>query len=94
MFKILGLLFLLALLIVTVVFTTLNVHAVQLNYYFGSQDVPLAMVMGGTLIVGILFGGLAMMMPLMNLKLNTSKLRRNLRSNQKEISILRTQPLK
>lgn len=78
----------------TVTFTTINVHAVQVNYYVGSQDVPLAVILGSTLIVGALLGALVMMKPIMKLKLDASKLRRNLRSNEKEISILRTLPIK
>jgi len=94
MSRILGYLFLLTVLILTLTFTTINVHEVQLNYYVGSQQVPLALILGATLIIGMLLGALVMMQPVMRLKLKSSKLRRTIRSNEKEISILRTLPLK
>ncbi|MDH3326315.1 MAG: LapA family protein [Gammaproteobacteria bacterium] len=94
MSRILGYLFLLSVLILTLTFTTINVHDVQLNYYVGSQQVPLALVLGAALISGAIIGALVMMQPIMRLKLKSSKLRRTIRSNEKEISILRTLPLK
>jgi len=94
MARILGYLFLLVVLILTLTFTTINVHTVQVNYYIGTQEVPLAVILGATLIIGALLGALVMMKPIMKLKLDSSKLRRNIRSNEKEISILRTLPLK
>ncbi len=94
MAKIFVYLFLLLLLIVTVTFTTINVHPVQVNYYVGSQEVPLAVLLGAAFIIGTLVGALIMMKPIMKLKLDASKLRRSVRSCEKEISILRTLPLK
>jgi len=94
MSRILGYLFLLSVLIITLTFTTINVHEVQLNYYVGSQQVPLALLLGITLVAGAVLGALVMMQPIMRLKLKSSRLRRTIRSNEKEISILRTLPLK
>ena len=94
MSRILSYLFLLAVLILTLTFTAINVHSVQVNCYVGSQDVPLALLLGSTLIIGALLGAFVMMKPIMQLKLNSSKLKRTIRSNEKEISILRTLPLK
>ena len=94
MSRILGYFFLLSVLILTLTFTTINVHDVQVNYYVGSQQVPLALILGATLISGALLGALVMMLPIMRLKLKSSKLRRKIRTNEKEISILRTLPLK
>ncbi|HFD32651.1 MAG TPA: LapA family protein [Gammaproteobacteria bacterium] len=94
MSRILGYLFLLLVLILTLTFTTINVHEVQLNYYVGSQQVPLALILGAALVAGAILGALVMMQPIMRLKLKASKLRRTIRSNEKEISILRTLPMK
>jgi len=94
MSRILSLLFLLVVLIVSLTFTAINVQSIQINYYVGSQEAPLALVLGATLIIGALLGALVMMRPIMRLKLNSSKLRRSIRNNEKEISILRTLPLK
>ena len=94
MSRILGYFFLLSVLILTLTFTTINVHDVKVNYYVGSQQVPLALILGATLISGALLGALVMMQPIMRLKLKSSKLRRKIRTNEKEISILRTLPLK
>ncbi len=94
MSRILGYLFLLTVLILTLTFTTINVHEVQVNYYVGSQQVPLALILGATLVAGAILGALVMMQPIIRLKLKSSKLRRTIRTNEKEISILRTLPLK
>lgn len=94
MSRILSYLFLLAVLILSLTFTAINVQTIQVNYYVGSQEAPLALVLGATLIAGALLGALVMMRPILNLKLKSSKLRRSIRNNEKEISILRTLPLK
>jgi len=94
MSRVLGYIFLFAVLILTLTFTAINVHTVQVNYFIGEYDVPLAVVLGGTLIVGALLGAFVMMKPIMRLKITSSKLKRMIRSNEKEISILRTLPLK
>ena len=94
MSRILSYLFLLAVLILTLAFTAQNVHTVQVNYLVGSQEAPLALILSITLIAGALLGALVMMQPIMRLKLKSSKLRRAIRANEKEISILRTLPLK
>lgn len=94
MSRILSYLFLLLVLILTLTFTAINVHPVQVNYYVGSQEAPLALILSITLIAGALLGALVMMQPIMRLKLKSSKLRRAVRANEKEISILRTLPLK
>lgn len=78
----------------TLTFTAINVHSVQINYYVGSQEAPLALILSATFILGVIIGALVMMQPIMRLKLQSSKLRRSIRSNEKEISILRTLPLK
>ncbi|HFE39582.1 MAG TPA: LapA family protein [Gammaproteobacteria bacterium] len=94
MSRVLSYLFLLVVLILSLTFTSINVQSVQINYFVGSHEAPLALVLGATLIVGALFGALVMMRPIMRLKLRSSKLRRAIRNNEKEISILRTLPLK
>ena len=94
MSRVLSYLFLLAVLVVSLTFTAINVQSIQINYYVGSQEAPLALVLGATLIIGSILGALVMMRPIMRLKLDSSKLRRSIRSSEKEISILRTLPLK
>ncbi len=94
MSRILNYLFLLVVLIFSLTFTAINVQSIQINYYLGSQEAPLALVLGATLIAGAILGALVMMKPIMLLKLRSSKLRRSIRDNEKEISILRTLPLK
>lgn len=94
MSKLLSLLFLLSVLILSLTFTAINVQTIQINYFIGSQEAPLALVLGATLIAGAILGALVMMRPIMSLKLKSSKLRRSIRNNEKEISILRTLPIK
>ena len=56
MFKIIGLAFLLLVAVVVISFTSLNAQSIQINYYFGTKDLPLAVAMVISIAAGILFG--------------------------------------
>ncbi len=75
-------------------FAVINAHSVKLNFYLGSTDVPLALLLVLTLGIGILSGALVMLSVIMNQKLELSKLRKSARNCEKELSNLRSMPVK
>ncbi|HED39306.1 MAG TPA: DUF1049 domain-containing protein [Chromatiales bacterium] len=77
MMKIFLFIFTLVILILGASFTLLNAEPVQVNYYFGTAEVALSVVLVGTLVVGALIGVSATMGKLLCLKLQLSRLRRS-----------------
>ncbi|MCF6324118.1 MAG: LapA family protein [Gammaproteobacteria bacterium] len=77
MMKIFLFIFTLAILVLGASFTLLNADPVQVNYYFGTADIALSVILVGTLIAGALIGISATMGKLLRLKLQVSKLRRS-----------------
>ncbi len=77
MMKIFLFIFTLVILILGASFTLLNAEPVQVNYYFGTAEVALSVILVGTLVVGALIGVSATMGKLLCLKLQLSRLRRS-----------------
>jgi putative membrane protein len=77
-----------------VVFTVLNAGPVQFNYYFGSQEIPLSLVMTGALGVGALLGVLSCMGVMFGLKRENLSLKRQSQMANQEVQNLRALPLK
>jgi len=77
MMKIFLFIFTLAILVLGASFTLLNADPVQVNYYFGTADIALSVILVGTLVTGALIGVSATMGKLLSLKLQVSKLRRS-----------------
>ncbi len=94
MARILGLLILLVLVILGLSFAVLNSQVVQLNYYLGEAELPLAMVVVAALAVGAVCGLLASMGMVIRSRHEASVLRRKVRVVEKEVSNLRAIPLK
>ena len=92
MFKIIGLIFLVLLAAVVLSFTTLNAQSIQINYYFGTFDVPLAMAMVLSVVVGILFGFTASFGMFLRLKRENRRLRKSANASEKELVSLRSIP--
>lgn len=86
--------FLLAVLILVLSFSVNNSHVVTLNYYIGTFELPLALLMVFTLSVGALIGVLAILRPLMSLRMEVARLRRNVRASEQELDNLRSLPVK
>ena len=90
MFKIITLVFLLLLAIVVISFTTLNAQSIQINYYFGEMDIPLAIALVVSIAAGILFGFVASFGILLKLKRENLKLKKSTKTAERELTSLRT----
>lgn len=89
MFKIIGLIFLVILAALVLSFTSLNAQSIQINYYFGATELPLAMAMVISVVVGILFGFMASFGIVLRLKRETLKLKKTARVAERELTHLR-----
>ena len=77
-----------------IVFAVLNSESVQLNYYLGSVELPLSLVIVVAMIVGALLGILASLNLIIVSRRNASKLKRSVEVAEKEIVNLRNIPIK
>jgi len=93
MFKILGLVFLLLVAVVVISFTSLNAQSIQINYYFGTKDLPLALAMVVSIAAGILFGFFASFGAIMRLKRENMRLKRAAKSTDRKLTQLRSTPI-
>jgi len=92
--KILSGAFFLLLVLFGIVFAVLNSDMVALNYYFGTQQVPLSLIMLLAMIVGALIGVLVSMGQLLKARRDVAKLKKSVQLAEKEVSNLRTIPIK
>lgn len=90
MSRIIGLIFLLILALVVISFTTLNAQSIQLNYYLGTSEVPLAVAIVLAIAVGILFGFIASFGIMLRLKRENRKLKKSARSAERELVSLKS----
>ncbi|MFC1748748.1 lipopolysaccharide assembly protein LapA domain-containing protein [Pseudomonadota bacterium] len=90
MLKIIGFILLLALLAVGISFSSLNATPVQLNYYFGSGEVHLALALIIALAIGAAFGLLGNISAILKQKRQILKLRKSVKSAESELTHLRT----
>lgn len=77
-----------------VVFAVLNAENIQLNYYLGSVELPLSLVLVVAMIIGALMGIFASLGFIIGSRRNTSKLKRSVEVAEKEIVNLRNIPIK
>lgn len=94
MTKVFTILFLLILLLAALSFSVINAHEVQLNYYVGQLELPLSFLVIAALVIGAIAGATIMMRPLFSLRLEIAKLRKVVKTNEKEINNLRSIPVK
>lgn len=94
MVRILTVVFLLILLIVGVSFSSLNSESVELNYYFGTKELPLSLSLVIAIGVGAIFGLLGSLGVIMRLKRQVMKLKKSVKSAEREASHLRATPAK
>jgi len=92
MFKIIGLIFLIFLAALVLSFTSLNAHSVQINYYFGSTELPLAMAMVISIVAGILFGFFSSLGIVLRLKRENLRLKKSARLAEQELEQIRLLP--
>lgn len=76
------------------VFAVLNAEPVQFNYYFGSVQMPLSLVMTIVLGAGVVLGILACMGLMFGMKRENLQLRRKSQLASQEVNNLRALPLK
>ncbi len=92
--RIVGFLFVLLVLVFGLFFGLLNADPVQVNYYFGSRELPLSFVLVMMLVIGALAGALAGLGVVLRSKREVRRLRKEIRVAEKELSNLRSLPLK
>lgn len=92
--KIISLVFSVFLVLLGLSFAILNAELVQLNLYIRTWQIPLSLAMIVTLILGVLLGFCIASIKIISLKRENSKLRKKSDVVEKEISNLRTMPLK
>lgn len=94
MARLFGFLLLVSLVVLGLSFAVLNAEPVSLNYYFGYRDIPLSMIVVLSLAAGVVIGVLVSMGMILRLKQQAGRLRRQLRTAEKEADQLRILPVK
>ncbi|MCU7844724.1 MAG: LapA family protein [Candidatus Thiodiazotropha sp. (ex Monitilora ramsayi)] len=92
--RIIKLALLLIVMLLGVVFTVLNAGPVHFNYYFGSREIPLSLIMTGSLGAGALLGILSCLGLMFGLKRENLSLKRQSQMANQEVNNLRALPLK
>lgn len=88
------LLFILLVMLVGAAFAVMNAEHVHLNYYFGSAELPLSVILVAAICVGAVLGILAALVGFAGLKRENATLRRQVRIASQEVKNLRTIPIK
>lgn len=86
-------LFLLIIVLLGVTFAMLNSGSVTLNYYLGSRQIPLSLLIAGFFAVGCLVGLLVSGWILVGAKMKNYHLEKRLKTAEKEIENLRAIPI-
>lgn len=84
----------LVVIIIGVAFSVLNAENIQLNYYLGSVELPLSLVLVVSMIIGAILGIVASLSLIIGSRRNTNKLKRSIEVAEKEIVNLRNIPIK
>ncbi len=92
--RIIKLILLMLIVMLGAVFAVLNAEPVQFNYYFGSRELPLSLIMTLALGAGALLGILACMGLMFGMKRENILLRRKSQLASQEVNNLRALPLK
>jgi lipopolysaccharide assembly protein A len=71
-----------------------NNELIALNYYVGSIELPVSLIVVLVLCIGALLGVLASLPIIIKLKQQKSKLERQIKNSEKEINNLRVMPVK
>lgn len=92
--RIIGILFFIFIAVTSIAFAVLNADPVTLNYYIGSAETPLSLALVGALGSGALLGVMASTGVILRMKREISRLRRERKNTEKEITNLRNIPIK
>ena len=91
--RIIKLLFIFIIMLLGAVFAVLNAEPVVFNYYFGSREMPLSLIITVALGAGIAIGMLSGLGVLLGLKQEIGNLKQRARLAQEEVKNLRNIPL-
>ena len=94
MFRLIYLSISLIVIILGVAFSVLNAENIQLNYYLGSVELPLSLVLVISMIVGAILGIFASLSLIIGSRRSATKLKRSVEVAEKEIVNLRNIPIK
>lgn len=94
MSRIIKLLFFLGILVIGLAFHVKNDQLVNLNYYMGSIELPVSLLVISSLLVGALLGILASLTFVAKLKRENARLARLVRVTEEEVNNLRAIPIK
>ena len=92
--RIFSYIFLVLVMLFGITFAALNANYVVFNYYFGSKQISLALLLVMIFGIGILFGFLCTLFTLIRLKRDKHHLKARLKVVEKELGNLRSLPLK
>ena len=92
--RIISFITILLLVLTGILFAVLNSQSVQLNYYFGSKDMALSLLLIVAIIVGTLLGILVSTGHLLRARHDISRLKKTINLAEKEVTNLRTMPSK
>jgi putative membrane protein len=84
----------LAVILFGIIFAILNAENVQLNYYFGSKQLPLSLAIVLSMIIGAILGVLASINLILRSRKEIARLRKASEIAEKEIANLRAIPIK
>jgi putative membrane protein len=76
------------------VFAVLNADPVEINYYFGRQEIPLSLILTIALGLGVVLGVLVGMVRVLGLKRELHSLKRRSQMVSEEVNNLRALPLR
>ena len=94
MVRIVYLIIFLILVVFGIVFAVLNADPVKLNYYFGSKEVALSLVLVLAMIVGAILGVIASASMIISNRREVIKLRKSVELAEKEVANLRAIPIR
>ena len=77
-----------------VTFAVLNAENIQLNYYLGSVEIPLSLILVLAMILGAILGVFASLSLIIGSRRSATKLKRSVEVAEKEIVNLRNIPIK
>ena len=77
-----------------VALAVMNADLVNLNYYFGSRELPLSVLLVGAVFVGAILGMVVGLGGMMRVKRENADLRKQARLASEEVNNLRSLPIK
>lgn len=88
------LIFILLIMMIGAAFAVMNAEPVMLNYYFGTSEFPLSVILVGAITLGAVLGILASLSGALRLRRENMNLRHKARLARQEVKNLRSIPIK